>query len=237
MNHVCHVPAPYRGKLINHVGEFVSMMTASQAQVTAVRNVGGQTISLELAVDESFDGLPGQFILLRGEPDGEAESGYFTISSPTGDESFEVTVGVDPDSTFSAWLAERVEGDTLAFEGPFGNISYDDEGDVVTIAGGPGIGAALAIAERASQHGNAATLLYEDQAPAHRDRLDALESVGHTVSIFSGEREADLSKAIEEAVEGESVYVFGYVEFCSRVRDVINGLDQEPAELFVESFG
>lgn len=225
------------GKLINRVGGFVGMMTASQARVTAVRDVGGQTIALELAVDESFDGLPGQFILLRGELDGEVETGYYTISSPTGDDSVEVTVGVDPDSTFSAWLAERVKGDTLAFEGPFGNISYDDEGDVVTIAGGPGIGAALAIAERASHHGNAATLLYEDEAPAHRDRLDALETAGHAVSVFSQDQAEGLSRAIEDAVGGKTVYVFGYAGFCSRVRAVIEGLDKEPAELFVESFG
>lgn len=213
-------------------------MTAYEAQVADVREVGVSTVAMELSIDGDFDGLPGQFVLLQGDIGGEEEKGYYTISSPSVGELFEVTIGVDPESTFSAWLANRAVGDTVAVEGPFGNIAYDDAGDVVTVAGGPGIGAALAIAERAHQQGHDSTVFYEADEPAHLDRLDALESAGQSITVL----DAEDSDALIEALNGdnigdEMVYVFGYSDFCSRVRDTIDTLAVEPAALHVESFG
>ncbi|WP_323174883.1 FAD-binding oxidoreductase, partial [Natrialba sp. PRR66] len=81
---------------------------------------------------------------------------------PDTEGTFEMTVEIDPEGDVTPWLADLAAGDALALKGPLGETCYDDEGDVLAVAGGPGIGPALAIAERAVDHGHEAALVYED---------------------------------------------------------------------------
>jgi ferredoxin-NADP reductase len=211
-------------------------MAEQQARVTSVDDVGEGTVALALEVDEPLDALPGQFVLLRAEIDGSEETGYYTISSASVDTSFEVTVGVDPEGEFSPWLAEREPGNTIQVEGPYGNIAYDDEGDVVTIAGGPGIGPAVAIAERATDHGHDATVIYQDDTPAHRPRLEALSDRGQTVRLF-GPDEESLRSAIADHASDGTVYIFGFADFCTEAREILESVGGDPDSAHVESFG
>ncbi|MGQ4556575.1 FAD-binding oxidoreductase [Halobellus sp. GM3] len=211
-------------------------MAEHSARVTAVTDVGEDTVALELEVDEPLEALPGQFVLLRADVDGDEEAGYYTISSPSVDTGFEVTVGVDPEGGLSKWLASREPGDTIQIEGPYGEIAYDDEGDVVTIAGGPGIGPAVAIAERASAHGHRAAVIYQDDAPAHKTRLDALSEDGQTIRVF-GSDEGALESAVAENASNGTVYVFGFADFCTEAKQILESNGVAPEDAYVESFG
>ncbi|SDY55629.1 FAD-dependent oxidoreductase [Halobellus clavatus] len=211
-------------------------MAEHSARITNVSNVGKSTIALTLKTDESIEALPGQFVLLQAEIDGEEETGYYTISSPTVDSSFEVTVGVDSESKFSTWLAERETGDTIQIKGPFGKIAYDDEGDVVTIAGGPGIGPAVAIAERATENNHSATVIYQDDTPAHKKRLNSLSDRGQTVRIFHHDEES-LKTAIGEHRSSGTIYIFGFSDFCNKAKRILESVGGDPEGAHVESFG
>ncbi|MDY6779709.1 MAG: FAD-binding oxidoreductase, partial [Halobacteria archaeon] len=69
-------------------------------------------------------------------------------SSPRVGEAFEITVGVDPDGDLSPALADLRTGDTVEVDGPYGRVYYEG-GDAVVLAGGPGVGPAVGIGERA----------------------------------------------------------------------------------------
>ncbi|WP_439025711.1 FAD-dependent oxidoreductase [Haloarchaeobius sp. DT45] len=211
-------------------------MDETVVTVGGVRTVGPDTVALDLETPDGFDALPGQFVLLRADIDGEELSRYYTLSSPTVGETFEITVGVDPEGDLTPWLADLEEGAEVRIEGPFGNVSYDDEGDVVVVAGGPGIGAAVAIAERAVEHGHAASVVYQDDEPAHEDRLAALEDAGALVQVFGDDDEA-VGDAVAAAADRGELYVFGFQDFCELVTDALADAGVDPDEANVESFG
>jgi len=118
------------------------------ATVSAVETVGRDTYALRFDAPDGFAAEPGQFVKLGTEIDGESVARFYTLSSPTIDDTFEVTVGIDTDEggEFSAFLADAEAGTEMTLSGPFGDQHYDGEPRAVVIAGGPGVGPAVAIA-------------------------------------------------------------------------------------------
>lgn len=210
-------------------------MEATTVRVESTTDVGGDTIAIDLGTPEGFEAEPGQFVLVRATVDGEELSRHYTISSPRIGDTFEITVGIDPDGDLSPWLADLEAGDELTIEGPFGNVFYDGDGPVLAIAGGPGVGPALAIAERAVEEGHDAAIVYLDETPAHGDRLDALDDGGTPVHVLADE--AEVAGAIEATIDTGTPYVFGFREFCDLALDAIEAAGGDPDGAEVESFG
>jgi ferredoxin-NADP reductase len=67
-------------------------MDQTDARVAAVREIGPDSIALDIETPDGFDARPGQFVKLSGG----GESRFYTISSPDVDGTFEVTIEVDP---------------------------------------------------------------------------------------------------------------------------------------------
>jgi len=67
------------------------------ATVSAVETVGRDTYALRFDAPDGFAAEPGQFVKLGTEIDGESVARFYTLSSPTIDDTFEVTVGIDTD--------------------------------------------------------------------------------------------------------------------------------------------
>lgn len=210
-------------------------MDETEVAVRAVTTVGPETIALELETPADFDAKPGQFVRLYGTVDGEEIARYYTLSSPDVEDTFEITVGVDPEGDLSPWLADLESGDTVRIEGPFGSVAYED-GDVVVLAGGPGVGPAVGIAEAAVETGNNAAIVYQDDTPAHEQRLDALVEAGADVTIVDEDTKA-FASAVASVVDEGQLYVFGFQPFVEAARDAVTdaGGDFDAAE--VESFG
>ncbi|QLC34900.1 FAD-dependent oxidoreductase (plasmid) [Halarchaeum sp. CBA1220] len=205
----------------------------TEVTVEAVESVGEQTVALALSTPDAFDAAPGQFVLVRKDADGDA--GYYTISSPDVEGTFEITVGYpegeSADESLGTWLAEREVGDTVDVEGPLGHVQYRGEGDVVVYAAGPGIGPAVGIAERAIEAGNDATVVYRGENPPHEVRLDAVRAAGATVAV--------VERLDGEHLTGETanVYVFGFDEFVEEAKAVLDADGRDPSEAAIESFG
>jgi len=203
--------------------------------VEAVRSVGPDAVALEVRTPEGFSALPGQFVLIRATVDGEEIARHYTLSSPTVGETFELTVGVDPDGDLSPWLADLTAGDELRIEGPFGTVDYDDDGDVVVFAGGPGIGPAVGIAERARTNGYDASVVYLDDAPIHEQRLAALAAGDADVAVIADE--SSLDSAVERVLDRGTVYVFGFRSFVDDALAAIERGGGDPDAAEVENFG
>ncbi|WP_435101652.1 FAD-dependent oxidoreductase [Halarchaeum sp. P4] len=205
----------------------------TEVTVEAVESVGAQTVALDLSTPDEFDAAPGQFVLVRKDAEGDA--GYYTISSPYVEDTFEITVGFPIDESaeesLGTWLSEREAGDTVDIEGPLGHVQYRGEGDVVVYAAGPGIGPAIGIAERAVDEGNDATVVYRGEEPPHQERLDALHEAGATVALVD-ELGGDYLTG-----DTANVYVFGFDDFVAEAKALLEADERDPGEAAIESFG
>lgn len=204
--------------------------------VSAVRELGPGAVALDIETPSEFEARPGQFVKISADLDGERESRFYTISSPNVVDTFEITIEIDPDGTLGPWLAEREVGDELEITGPFGNDYYEGEPRAVVLAGGPGIGPAVGIAERALADGNEAAVVYQDDDPLHEDRLDDLAEAG--VPVFVLGADDGIADATRQALEGGGqVFVYGFADFLDVATDAINAAGGDPETAKVENFG
>lgn len=205
--------------------------------VQSVESVGQDTVAIAFESPPGFEAQPGQFVKLTGVVDDEEYSRFYTLSSPDVDEDFEITVEITEEGgPFSAYLAELEPGDEIDMAGPFGKDYYEGEPRVVVIAGGPGIGPAVGIGERARADGAAVAIIYQDDAPAHVDRLETLEERGGDVWITDD----DIAPFVEAAVTGaedEQVFVYGFASFVDDAVDAIEAAGGVPGGAKIENFG
>ena len=206
--------------------------------VTAVRDVGPRTIAIEFEAPEGLDAEPGQFLKLVGTVDGEEYSRFYTLSSPGVGDTFEITVGFDPEEAgpFSEFLADLAAGDTVDISGPFGRSFYEGESRVVVLAGGPGVGPAVGIGEAALADGNAVAVVYRADAPAHTDRLDALDAAGASVVVTDGDIGDHVAAAVTGAAD-EQVFVYGFETFVEDATAALAAAGVDPDDAKVENFG
>ena len=221
-------------------------MKGMPVSVEAVREVGSDTVALDLETPDGFEPVPGQFVLIRAVPgredqrdvdEDEVVMRHYTLSSPSVGETFEITVGIDPEGDLSPWLADLDPGQTVHLDGPYGTITYERDCDVVAIAGGPGVGPAVAIAEAAHEAGHDAVVVYQDDEPAHVDRLEALEENGAVVGLIDAGAAEELADAIATHHDAGQVYAFGFEEFVRTAADAIDDAGGDSDEALIENFG
>ena len=203
--------------------------------VRSVEPAGPDAVAITFESPDDFDGVPGQFVRLSATIDGEVVQRFYTLSSPDVDETFEVTVAIDPDGSLAPWLANREAGDTVTVSGPYGDHYYENEPSVVVIASGPGIGPAVAIGERASEADASVAIVYPGAQSIHRARLSALDDGGAALFPF----DEDLDAAIESALDtvGGTVFVYGFEGFVSDAAAGLEAAGSDPDAAKIESFG
>lgn len=201
-------------------------MPGWSVQVVSIRDVGPDLVALELEAPDGFTGLPGQFILVRETIDGESTGRHYTISSPDSTDTFEITVGAGDDSGIAEWLTQRTPRDRVWIEGPLGRIAYPGDGPVVVLSDGPGVGAAVGVAERAVRADHAATVVHHGPL-AHEDRLSALAKASATVLSVRHQ----LGGAVRAVTGNGDMFVFGFRDFIDAVRDTFaaQGIDPDTA--------
>ena len=215
-------------------------MDEYEVVVAGVRDVGPDTVAIDVETPAGFSALPGQFVVVKAPVDGEIVDRYYTISSPNTEGTFELTVEIDPEGDVTPMLAALDAGDALTIAGPLGDVSYDDDGDVLVVAGGPGVGPAVAVAERARDRGHDVALVYENDGFAHEDRLDALAADGADVVLLdetAADREAALVDAVTAHADRGDAYVYGFAAFCRIVKDALADAGVDEEVVHVESFG
>ncbi len=210
------------------------------ATVSAVEEVGRDTYALRFHAPDGFAAEPGQFVKLGTEIDGESVSRFYTLSSSTVDDTFEVTVGIDAEEggEFSRFLADATAGTEMTLSGPFGDQHYDGESRAVVVAGGPGVGPAVAIAERALDDGNEAAIVYRDDDIAHADRLAAIRNRG--AAVYTLDVDVELTDAVDAVLtgsDGETVFVYGFADLVADAEAAVEAAGGDPDAAKVENFG
>lgn len=211
-------------------------MEQTSVPIAAIETIGPDAIAIEFETPDGFDASPGQFIKLLVTVDGEELSRFYTISSPTVGETFELTIGIDPDGDVTPALADLEPGDEALLSGPYGNAFYEGESDVLVLAGGPGIGPAVGIAQRVIDDGGDAAIVYRDDEPIHVERLDALRDAGAEITVLSDEQPLDESVASLLTADMQ-VFVYGFAEFLDDSMDALAAAGGEPDGAKVENFG
>lgn len=211
-------------------------MEATITEIAGVRPVGQDAVAVDIATPPGFAARPGQFVKVSARLDDGRASRFYTVSSPRVSETFEITVAVDPDGTLGPWLADRQAGAAIEVAGPFGTDYYDGESRVVTLAGGPGVGPALGVAERAIRDGGAAAVVYRDDAVVHEDRLAALARSGVPVYVLlpGGDVRAATAAAMDG---GGQVFIFGFADFLDIATEAVEAAGWDAANAKVENFG
>lgn len=100
------------------------------------------TVTLTLKGDEKLDFKPGQFIMIEIISEEKIpKRAYSLSSSPTRNDSLEITVKEMPDGWISKILNEIKEGDELIVTGPYGHFVFDPETmkEIVLFGAGSGI--------------------------------------------------------------------------------------------------
>ncbi|WP_132057409.1 ferredoxin--NADP reductase [Halorussus amylolyticus] len=210
-------------------------MDGTEVAVRSVRSVGSDTVALELETPPEFDARPGQFVQVGATVEGEDVTRHYTLSSPDSEDTFEVTVEVDPEGSLSPYLAGIEPGETVLVAGPFGNSYYEGEESVVVLGGGPGVGPAVGIGERALEDGGDVTVVYQDDDPAHEERLADLASAGATVAITTDASAEDVVALLANSVG--QVFVYGFAEFLDEATAALDAAGLDPAEAKTENFG
>ena len=215
-------------------------MDPIETTVAAVREVGPDAVAIDIETPSGFEAAPGQFVKLSAELDGETTGRFYTVSSPDTEAVFEITVGYDAEEAgaFSEYLQAIEAGDTVTITGPFGNGYYEGEPRAVIIAGGPGVGPAVAIAERALADGHDAAVVYVDDEPLHEDRLASLSAGGANVLVLNGAEQ--LGNAVADAVTnggGEQVFVYGFSSFLDDATAAIEAAGGDADAAKTENFG
>ncbi|MFB6140957.1 MAG: FAD-dependent oxidoreductase [Halosimplex sp.] len=209
-------------------------MEDTDVAVVAVESVGEDAIAIDFETPEGFDARPGQFVKVGLES--VEESRFYTISSPDVDGTFEITVGVDPEGEVAPKLAELEAGEEVVLSGPYGDAYYEGEQRVVILAGGPGVGPAIGIAERALDDGGEAAIVYRDAAPIHDDRLTELNERGAAIAVLAPE--SSLAVPVEEALTDDAqVFVYGFAEFLDDATSAIAAAGGDAETAKVENFG
>ncbi|QLD87726.1 FAD-dependent oxidoreductase [Natronomonas salina] len=209
-------------------------MDGTEVEIVGVSDVGPDTVALAVEAPRDFDARPGQFVQVRATVDGEAVTRHYTVSSPRVTETFEITVGVDPGGTLSPWLADASPGDAVEVDGPFGRVYYEGESRAVVLAAGPGIGPAVAVAERAIQERNDAAVVYRSEALVHEARLSGLALAGVDVFVVGEDRFAD---AVAAAVGDGQTFVYGFEPFVEAAERAVGGAGGDWTAAKVENFG
>jgi ferredoxin-NADP reductase len=213
-------------------------MDDTTVTVDAISSVGPDAVAISFESPDGFEAKPGQFVKLGTVVDGEKENRFYTISSPDVDDTFDVTVEIDPDGALGPYLADLDAGDELTMSGPYGSDYYDGEPRAVVLAGGPGVGPAIGIAKRALAEGNEAAVVYRDDTPIHEDDLDAIDSEGAYVRVL--DTTTDMSDAVAGALtntDGEQVFVYGFADFLDAATAAIDAAGSDPETAKVENFG
>ena len=207
--------------------------------VRAVRALRGDAIAIDVESPAGFSAQPGQFVKLSFDVDGETVSRFYTISSPDVEGTFELTIEIDPDGEVGPLLADLEEGDDLVVSGPFGRDYYEGEPRVIVVAGGPGVGPAVGIAERALADGGEAAVVYRDEDPLFADRLGEIEDNGAFVRVLAdGESlDEDVADAIAAGEAAPQLFVYGFADFIDDATSAIERAGGDADRAKIENFG
>lgn len=239
--------------------------------VSEVRDQGEGACSIRFAVPaelaDAYAFVPGQYLTLRAEIEGEDLRRSYSIASPPGSGYLEVGVRRVADGRFSPHACELKAGDKVRVMTPQGRFTAPIGGrhNYLLIASGSGITPILSIAASVLEgepestltlvYGNRsiATIMFRDEIDALKDRHMGRFSVAHVLSreeqdspLFNGRVDGEKLQALSAAgfidpAGCDAVFVCGPGDMIGNCRSALSGLgvpeDAIRHELFTPAEG
>jgi ferredoxin-NADP reductase len=193
--------------------------------------------------------LPGQHYIVRlTAPDGYRAQRSYSVASPPGGDTIDLTVEHLPDGEVSGFLHEVVmPGDTLEVRGPIGYFAWDSKTPVLGVAGGSGVVPLMAMlrAARRDGHPGLVRLVVSVRTPADlyysRELPGPDAAVVYTRQITAGSNRPagrltldDLALAIRDH---QVAYLCGSPAFCDSAACLLSDLGVPAVRIRVERFG
>ena len=236
-------------------------MAFHELMISGVRQEGADAVALVFEVPQElvdvFAYVPGQYLTLRADIDGEdVRRSYSIASDPDG----ALCVGVRQvdEGVFSTYAQGLKVGDSVQVMEPEGRFMLADQQDVVLIAAGSGVTPMVSIASAALARGATVTLVYGNRDFAHvmfRGELDALKdshmgrfTLIHILSreeqdvpLLNGRITGDKITKMANAgaldlAKADGVFLCGPGEMISDVTAALTGLGVAESDIHSERF-
>lgn len=206
--------------------------TRRSAQVKRLRELNGEVIEVVLAIDRTFEALPGQYVGLTfsGFPRRDYSLAP-ALDAPLGENELAFHVRRYPQGKISSALGGAIRpGHGVQIRGPFGSAFYrGGAGRLVLVAGGTGFAPIAAIAEAAVAAGRAAETVVivgaRDTGALYMiPALERLEKAGVELIVTLREdaegrqRDGRATDAIPRLGPGDTVYCAGAPGLVEAVR-------------------
>ena len=246
---------PFLGDVAPGVHERRSALTAGPAHsrartlhCTAVVNETPdvRTFRFELDSPDRFDFLPGQFITVAVDIDGESlRRCYSLASSPEQSGMVEITVKRHPGGRVSNWLHDNLSlGDSIEAAGPAGRFHYmaAPGSRLLLLSAGSGITPMLSITRWLADAGVDADVVFHHSARRQVDLVgwDGLKALSHRMpklrlscnltaeagpgSLWTGRLTEGMLSAAAADVAERTVFLCGPEGFMKRARTLLREL-------------
>lgn len=208
-----------------------------------------------------FDFLPGQFLQVKVEPEGEARArrSYTIASSPTQRGYVELTVKREELGAVSRYLHDHVSvGDQLKVMGPYGSFTFtgSDADSIVLIAGGVGITPMMSVLRYLTDTAWPGEIFFVYGARSteefiFRAELEQLERRHEKLHVFAsmqrspgtvwmgpeGPITGDLLEAAVPDIAKRRVHLCGPPAMMTAMKRILSELGVPDAQIHSEAFG
>lgn len=219
-----------------------------RAAVVATRQEAAHARTLTLRPSTPMTFLPGQHCLVRlTAPNGYRAQRSYSIATPPGADTLDLTVELLPDGEVSTFLHDVVEaGDELEIRGPIGGYFTWGERPALGIGGGSGLVPLMSMFRHARAVGrdDLFRLVVSVRRPEDLYYADEIARAGATVVYTRaapeghGRRPGRITIEDLGLVDPETdLYVCGSSGFCDAVTALLTNAGTEPGRLRVERFG
>lgn len=219
-----------------------------RATVIATRQEAANARTLTLRPSVPIEFLPGQHCLVRlTAPDGYRVQRSYSIATPPGAGTLDLTVELLPDGEVSTFVHDVVEvGDELEIRGPIGGYFTWSARPALGIGGGSGLVPLMSMLRHARAMGrdDLFRLVVSVRRPEDLYYADEISRTGATVVYTRtapaghGRRPGRITiDDLDLTDPGTDLYVCGSSGFCDAVTALLTAAGTEPDRVRVERFG
>lgn len=219
-----------------------------RATVLAARRETRRARTFTLRPTVPFSFRAGQHCLVRlTAPDGYRAQRSYSIATPPGGQTFDLTVELLPDGEVSGYLHDVVEpGDELDIRGPIGGYFTWDERPALGIGGGSGVVPLMSMLRHARSLGRADLfrMVVSVRQPDDLYYADEIATSDSTIVYTRIAPSGSLRRPgrlgagdLDIGDSGTNVYVCGSSGFCDAVTALLSSAGVDASRIRVERFG
>jgi len=211
----------------------------NSGRIEPVRRLTERSIELRLTVRGGMpSALPGQFIVLEIERDGQPMRASFSLATIEKNHWL-LAVKVARPGGVSAWLNELTGITNVSLAGPFGDFNLSAATQQLFIAGGSGITPIYCLIQHAIHEGAIPVLVYANESPSDAMYLEELrhwkqQGLCQLIEVYDRDFHSVLGEMDFRETE---VYICGPPAMNEEVLCILKGQASAPKNIQIEHYG